>query len=207
MRCARRQVLPHRQDVDAGLEQILQDGFDLFFRLAQPQHEAAFGGHERVCVLEFAQKPQRVPVVGPGARGFVERGNGFKVVIEDVGRGLGKGLERLEKPASEVGHENFDADALNRLSQGGDDGCVVTCAAVGQIVSVHARDDGVFKAHFLDGACKPFRFGCVQRSRAPVGDVAKGAAPRADLAHDENGSRAVRKALSDVGAGGFAADG
>ena len=49
------------------------------------------------------------------------------------------------------------------------------------------------------------RFLRVGRQRLAVADVAEGAAPRAQVAEDHEGGRALAEALADVGAGGFLA--
>ena len=46
----------------------------------------------------------------------------------------------------------------------------------------------------------------IQRQRAAMADIAKRAAPRAEVAHDHKCGCAIAEALADVGAGRFLAN-
>jgi hypothetical protein len=83
----------------------------------------------------------------------------------------------------------------------------VRCTAVAQVVAIDAGDDDVLQLQRGDGPGQVERLVDVERVGAAVADIAEGAAPRALVAHDHEGRRALAEALADVRARGFLADG
>src|SRR5690606_22461630 len=115
----------------------------------------------------------------------------------------GVGLQR----AGAVGRRRLDA-GLGRGGAGLADAVdEVLGAAVAQVVAVHRGDHHVIEAHRGDGLGEVLRLVGVERLGATVADVAEGAAPGADVAHDHEGGRALTEAFVDVRAGGFLAHG
>mmetsp|Transcript_9919 Transcript_9919/g.23262 ORF Transcript_9919/g.23262 Transcript_9919/m.23262 type:complete len:203 (-) Transcript_9919:1259-1867(-) len=83
----------------------------------------------------------------------------------------------------------------------------MACAAILQVVAVHAGDDDVLELQRRNRLGQVQRLVHVQRVRAAVAHVAEGAAAGALVAHDHEGRRALAEALADVGAAGLLADG
>ena len=77
------------------------------------------------------------------------------------------------------------------------------CAAVAQVVAVHAGDHHVTELERGNCLGQIFRLVDIQRVRAAVADIAKRATARALVTHDHEGRRAFAKALTDVRATGF----
>src|SRR5690606_8117028 len=82
---------------------------------------------------------------------------------------------------------------------------IVAGATVAQVVTVHAGDHHVAQPQLLDGAGQVVRLVRIQRIRAAMADVAKRATPRALVAHDHEGGRALAEAFADVRARRFLA--
>ena len=80
-------------------------------------------------------------------------------------------------------------------------------AAVGQVVAVDRGDHHVLQPHLRHRLADARRFGGIERPGLAGGDVAEGAGPGADLAHDHHGRVRLLPALADVGAAGLLADG
>ena len=72
-------------------------------------------------------------------------------------------------------------------------------AAVLQVVPIYARDDDVPQAHALDRERQSLGLSGIERVRGPVRHGAVGAVPRADIAQDHEGRRAVLPAFAHVG--------
>src|SRR5690606_13702909 len=80
-------------------------------------------------------------------------------------------------------------------------------AAVTQVIAVHAGDHHVLQAHVCNRLGEPARLVGIRGLGPAVGHVAEAAAPRAYVAQDHEGRRAVAEALVDVGAAGVLAHG
>ena len=91
---------------------------------------------------------------------------------------------------------------LARLLDAGDE---VRRAAVAQVVAVDAGDDDVLQLQRRDRLGQVHRLVGVERIGPAVADVAERAAPRALVAHDHEGRRALAEALADVRARRFLA--
>ena len=79
--------------------------------------------------------------------------------------------------------------------------------AIVQIVAVHRGDDHMFQAQLADRMGHLAGFKRVQRLRLAGRDIAKGAAARADLAHDHHGRVTLAPAFADIWAARLFADG
>ena len=80
-------------------------------------------------------------------------------------------------------------------------------AAVAQVIAVDAGDDHVVERQRGDGLRQMPRLARIRRRRAPVGDIAKRAAPRAQLAQNHESGGAFAETFADIGTGGFFAYG
>ena len=81
------------------------------------------------------------------------------------------------------------------------------CAAVAQVVAIHAGDDHVSEFEQADGVRQVLRFVGIGRQRLAVRHIAERTAARAHVAKDHEAGRAFAEAFADVGAGGFLAHG
>ena len=108
--------------------------------------------------------------------------------------------------AAEIGSQDLDADIRVLEAYGADAIGEMTRAAVTQIVAIDRGDDDVAQAHVADRAGELGRFERIGRVRTAMRDVAERTAPRAHLAEDHEGRRALAEALVDVRARGFLAD-
>src|SRR5262249_47353862 len=79
--------------------------------------------------------------------------------------------------------------------------------AVAQVVAIDARDHHVAQLELRDRLRKMLRLLNVRRERTSVRDIAERTAPRADVAQDHEGRRALAEALGDVRARRFLAHG
>src|SRR5688572_9439275 len=79
--------------------------------------------------------------------------------------------------------------------------------AVAQVVAIDARDDDVLEPERRDRLREVQRLLRIRRQRPAVRNVAKRAAPRAEVSQDHESGRAFAEALADVGARRFLADG
>src|SRR5439155_22635976 len=75
--------------------------------------------------------------------------------------------------------------------------------AVAQVVAVDTGDDDVAQVQRGNRLREIERFLRVERQRTPVADIAEGAAPRAEIAHDHERRRALAEAFADVRARGL----
>ena len=75
----------------------------------------------------------------------IEAGNGFEVVIEDVGRGGDHDFEGAVL-AQEIGREDFDRGLRGAAPDRVDDIGEVLRAAIGEVVAVDRRDDDMLEA-------------------------------------------------------------
>ena len=83
----------------------------------------------------------------------------------------------------------------------------MACAAVAQIIAVHAGDHDIAQPQGCDRACQVVRLIQIQWVGPPVAHIAKRAAAGALVAHDHEGGSPFAKALANIGAGRLFADG
>ena len=67
--------------------------------------------------------------------------------LKTSGRAADHRLERLFLDAEEVGRQHFDRGIGQLLLERPDRGCVMPCAAVGDVVAVDRRDHHVLQLH------------------------------------------------------------
>ena len=186
--------------------QVVQHRLHLGVGLAQTQHEPGFGGHTGMTRREVAQQCQRPRVVGTGSCLAVEPRHRLEVVVEHIRRRLPEDVERALDTAAEVRHQHFHAGGWRGLADGSDAIGKVLRAAVAQVVAVDAGDHHIAQAERADRRRQLCRLIGVGRQRPAMGDVAEGAAPRADVAEDHEGRGATAETLADIGAARFFAD-
>ena len=121
-------------------------------------------------------------------------------MLEQMGQGV--------KVACEVRTEQFEGDLRAGLSDGVDALLIVVGPAVGKVVAVDYRDDGMAQVHRRHGLGKVGRLFRVKGRGALDGaHSAKSATPGAFLASDHEGRIAAGPAFVDVGATGLFANG
>ena len=200
------EVLAEGEDVDLGGAEVAHDGLHFVHGLAEAEHEAGFGGDVGAEALGISQHVEGTFVGGAEADLAVEAGDGFGVVIEDVGAGVHEEFHGFAR-ALKVGHEDFDAAGGEALADGADGHGEQEGAAVLAVIAVDAGDDGVFQSHGLDGFGDAAGLVHVDFERGAFLNGAEAAAARADVAEDHEGGGAAVPAIADVGAGGGFADG
>ena len=151
-------------------------------------------GAMRRRALEQLEAPR---VLAARARHAVEPRHRLGVVVQDVGPRVEHGAQRRFL-ALEVGNQHLDAAVghprLDLADRVGED----RRAAVGQVVAIDRRDDGVAQAHRLHRFGDAHRLVEVERGRPAVLHGAVGAGARAHVAEDHEGGGAVVPALADV---------
>src|SRR3569832_296047 len=197
------QILAEREHVAAVGTQVLHPLLDLLDRLAEPPPEAGFGGNVRMRGLETPQQRERARVIGAGPHGLVQTRLALVFVFEHVGRRIAHDRERDIDTSTKVGHQHFDLGLRRVFTHGGDTGLEVTGAAIAEIVAIDGGDHHVYEIHRGDGACEIARLLRIECMRPAVRDVAERTAPRADVAHDHEGRRAVTEALAEIGTRGL----
>jgi hypothetical protein len=100
----------------AVLPQVAHHLENLVICLAEPDHEAALGGHAGREFLEALQEVQRIRIVGARPRLLVEPRRGLEVVVHDIRRRGLQDLERAVHPAAEVRREDLDASLPGALA-------------------------------------------------------------------------------------------
>ena len=127
-------------------------------------------------------------------------------MVEDLGAGFDDDADGF-LVALEVGNEDFDAAAGGLAANLVDDHGEDARAADEVVVAIDAGDDGVLQAERGDGFGDAARLVEVDGLGAALGDGAKAAAARAQVAEHHEGGRLVVPALADVGALGALAHG
>ena len=139
----RPQVLAEREDVDADLAQLAQHGAHLVELFAEAEHEARL--RDGAARLRVAQDGVRARVAGLHAHLARQARHRLEVVREDVGAGGEHGVDRA-RVALEVAHEHLEHHLGRAPLARADRLGPVRGAAVGEVVAVDARDDGVAQA-------------------------------------------------------------
>ena len=96
------------------------------------------------------QQLERSAIASAGPRHPIQARNRLDVVIEDVRTGVEHGAQR-RLDALEVGNQHLDAAVGHARPRPPDRVGEDRRAAVGQVVAIDRRDDGVLQAHALDG--------------------------------------------------------
>ena len=152
------------------------------------------------------QKFERSFIASAGAHGSEEAGNGLNIVVEDIRRGLGKHRHRVLHIFLEIRNQNFYPAVRIDLPDAADACGEMPCPAVRNIVTRHAGQHRVAESQLPDGIGEERGLCGIQGQRPPVTDIAVGAVPRADTAHQKKSGSSGREALADIRASGFFAD-
>ena len=176
-----------------------------FLVLAQPDHEARLGEHRRIALLHPLQQAQRVEVARAGPHLEIEPRHRLEVVVEDVRLGR---HHHLRRPARTSGSPAPASRSSSSDSSAAPPGPSARNAPRRR-PSRSSRSTEVITTCFrpIFSTASATRAGSgVERVRPAGGDVAEGAGPGADLAHDHHGGVALRPALADVRAARLLAD-
>ena len=187
------------------LAQVSHRLVDLLLRLAEPNHEPALRQPVRVEFLGVPEHLERTLELRLRPDGRVEARDRLDVVVERVGRGIYDGHYRGAVPL-EVGGEDLDGAAGDLIPDLPDHGGEDRGAAVGELVAVDARDDGVLEAHLLRGVGDAVGLVEVELCRLAGQNGAEAAGTGTDVAEDHERRRLVVPALPDVRAAGLLAD-
>src|SRR5690606_2840882 len=165
------QVLADRHDIDAVGDEIIHQLDYFILGLAQAYHDAAL--RTQSLLLGAAKHLERALVVGLRAHAPVESRYGFDVVIEDVRPRIEHDLECVPD-AAEIRDKHLDGATRLNFADPSDGFGKDGRAAILTLVSVHAGDDGMPKAHVEDGIGHAVGLVPIEpRSRAPGLDRAK----------------------------------
>ena len=179
---------------------------DLVVGLAQADHQAALGRHAGRGLLEALEQVQAEGVVGARPRLLVQArrrspgcGSSRRAARPSGCRARGPGGRGSRAPGSRCA-----SPATARASAG-----CSRRSAPAPPSRRSSRSTLVMTTYLSFSAAIVFarfsRLVGVQRVGPAVADVAERAAPRALVAHDHEGGRALAEALADVRAGGFLA--
>ncbi len=139
------------------------------------------------------------------AHALVEPRDRLDVVAEHLRPRVEHGVEGLGR-ALEIGDEDLDRRARRLSADLADRRGEDLCAAVGELVAVHARHDGVPERHPRDRLAHARRLREVDRARASGLHRAEAAGPRACVPQDHERGRAGAPALGHVRAVRLLAD-
>ncbi len=202
----RLQVLPDGQEVASGGAQIRHRVVHLCRRLAEPHHDARFGGHSGSQALGEAEHRERAAVARLRPNRLREPLDGLEIVVEDVRAGLQHRAER-GLLALEIRGQDLHPRGRRRGPHRPDGGREVPRSAVGEVVARHRRDHHVAEPH---PACRfgdPRRLVGIERPRTCRVDGAEAAAAGAAGSGDHEGGGGAREALADVRTTRLLADG
>jgi len=201
----RLQILADGDHLDRVRAHVAHHGENLLVRLTQPYHQPGFSRNFRKSHFELAEQPQRMRVVRSGPRDPVQSRHRLEVVIHYIGWRFSQNLQgTLEAPAK-IRHQDFDLRSGRSLAHRANTIDEVLRAAVAQVIAIHAGDDDVGELQCSDRLREIDRLLGVERQRTSVADVAEGAAPRANVAHDHERGGAFAEAFADVRTRGFLA--
>ena len=203
----RREVLADGNHVDVVGPHVAHGLHDLVVGFTQSDHQPRLGRHARHAQFEVGQQLERVGVIGAGAGFLVEPRHGLEVVVHDIGRGCLEDGQRPVESAAKVGHQHLDPGGRRLRPHLPDAVDEMLGATVAKVVAIDRGDDHIRQTQCGNRAGEIVGLFGIKRVGTAVADIAEGAAPRALVAHDHEGGRAVAEALADVGAGGFFADG
>ena len=201
----RLQVLADRQHLAIVRAQVAHHITYLVQFFTETEHQSRLGGYLRMRGLEVADQVERMLIVGARSGLPIQARNGFQVVIENIRRADVHQFQRDLHAAAEIRHQDFDPDAGAFFADRADAVNEMFGPAVAQVVAIHRGYYYIAQFHVMDGLRQVLRFLLVQRRRPAVTDIAKRAAPRADVAHDHECCRSVAKTFGEIGATGFLA--
>jgi len=199
------EVLAEGDNVNLVSAEGLHGFADFGKSFAKAEHESAFGGDLGAALFGVSEHFKAAFKACAETDLFVEAGDGFGVVVEDVGGGVENDVHG-GVGALEIGNEDFHATAGDAFADGTDGGGEDASTAIGLIVTVDAGDDGKLEAHAGDGFGDPAGFIVINREWCPFLHGAEAAAAGAEVAKDHEGGSAAIPAVADVGAGGTFAD-
>ena len=193
------QVLADRQEIDISRPQVVHHLQDFLAGLAQAHHQARLGEHRGVDFLHPRKKPQRREVARAGPDRRIEPWHGLEVVVEDIGA---RRHDRLDGSglAHEIRRQDLDRRGGRGRMQGRNHLGEVCRSAVVEIVAIDRCDDHVPQSQLAHRLGDIARFVRIEGAGFTGGDVAEGAGPRADLAHDHESRVLLLPTFADVGA-------
>src|SRR6266700_1680992 len=174
-------VLPNSEYIDIVRVHIMHDFDNLIPGLAQSQHEAGLGWRGGIHFFGPLEHLERTLVDGLRAHALVQPGNGFDVMVENVGPGIDHDLQRVIDTL-EIGRQYFDftigVETANPTDGSGENGC----AAIFEFVTVDRGDDGMAQAHLLDRKSTrlnsshvkiSYAVFCLKKKKKKVRDISK----------------------------------
>ncbi len=204
------EVLSDGGDLGTGGVEIAEQGFHFRSGFAEADHKAGLHERRRGVTPRESEDVQGLAIFRLGAHAGIEARHGFHIVIEDVGRGIehaGHGIE----VAAEIRREDFDAGGGQGAADLANGFGEMVGAAIRKIVAIDAGDHDVAEVHVTRHASNVGGLGGIEADVMLPGiefaDAAEAAAARAKLAENHESGGAAVKALVDIGAARFLADG
>ncbi len=198
------EVLADGEDLATDGTEVVHQFLHLLGGLAQAHHDACLAGDATLCNLLKHAEAGVVAGHAPHLGG--EAADGLHVVGNDVGLSVNDLLHQFAV-ALEVGYQHLHGGVGVGLLDLADGLGPVGSAQVGQVVAVHAGDDGMAQLHQLHAVGHVLRLGWVKGQGATRLRVAEAAATGADVPANHEGGRSASPAFTHVGAAPTAADG
>src|SRR5436305_1966855 len=190
-------ILPDGEYIDLVRAHIMHDFDNLIPCLAQSQHEAGLGWRGGIHFFGPLEHLERTLVDGLRAHALVQPGNGFDVMIENIGPGIDHDLQRVIDTL-EIGRQYFDftigVETANPTDSSGENGS----AAIFEFVTVDRGDHSMAQGHLLHRFGDTFRFLPVKANWATGLYSAKAAAACADAPQYHECGGFVAPAFADI---------
>jgi hypothetical protein len=156
------QVLPECEHLAINRSQILHHIQNLLPLFSQTKHHSCFRNHSaQPCMI---QNIKGSLVFSLGTNGFVEPGNGFDVMIQNIGSGINHEIDGI-KHAPEVWNEDLHSDTLIYLSDLPDGLRKNGSAAIGKLITIDGGNDRMADSHRLDSIGNASGLSTVELSR------------------------------------------
>src|SRR4029453_11740777 len=193
----RAEVLRDRDNLDSGVVQVLEGFTDLRTGLAHSKNEIGLGdqsGHPR-----RSQYIQGTLVAEARTNPLEDPRDRLHVMCENLRLGF-EDLMQVLRIAGEVGCQHLNPGIGVDLVTLPDGFGLEPRTLIWKIIRTYTSDSGIAKTHLAYRISDPKGFGCVECGGLAGVNLAKIAAPGADIASDEERGFAVFPALEDVGA-------
>ena len=164
------------------------------------EHHAGLGEDQRIVAFDLFKQAQRCVVARAGADRGIQAGDGFQIVIIDIGPGDDDGLDRCLHLAAKIGGEDFDGGLRSRTPQCLDHFDELPGPAIGQVIAVNRGDHDVLQPQLRRSHGGMFRFQRINAARHPGLDVAERTGAGANVTQDHHRGVFLGPAFADIGA-------
>ena len=200
----RLQILADCNEVDIGGAHIIHHLHDIAARFTQPDHNAGFGEHAGIKLLDALQQAQGMEIARARADIQIERGHGFQIVIEHIWTASTRFPARLF--AQKIRCQNLNAGFGRSLSDGAYGAGKMFGTAILQIVTVNGCDNHMAQTQLDDGIGHARGLVFINGQRHARRHIAKCAGAGANLTQYHESGVALRPAFANIRAGGLLAN-